>query len=266
MAASLLGLGLLLGAGRAAAQGTVPPPSGPPVPALPSAPPALTFTKEAGARGPAGLPAPAPPTLTFTKEAGARGPAGQRVVMQVPPPPGGMRAPGTVIGEEQESYQIQLEPPGPDRLFRLESEDALHERMRQEARQRTPMARLTFPDEPIVSDRPYAGRSWAPSAEIVEPTYVCYGRLYFEQKNPERYGWDLSLLSPIVCATEFYFDFLTLPYNAGTEPFRKCECSAGYCLPGDPVPYLLYPPKLSLTGLLAEGAAYAGVRYLLLPQ
>src|SRR5262249_45161192 len=145
-------------------------------------------------------------------------------------------------------------------------EDSLHERMRQEARQRTPMERLTFPDEPVVSDRPYAGRSWPPSVETVEPTYVCYGRLYFEQKNPERYGWDLSLLSAIICATEFYFDFLTLPYNAGTEPFRKCECSAGYCLPGDPVPYLLYPPKLSLTGILAEGAAYAGVRYLLLPQ
>ena len=37
-----------------------------------------------------------------------------------------------------------------------------------------------------------------------------------------------------------------------TNPCRWYECSAGYCLPGDPVPYLCYPPQLSLTGSLAE--------------
>ena len=45
---------------------------------------------------------------------------------------------------------------------------------------------------------------------------------------------------------------LFLPYHIGTQPCRCYECSAGYCLPGDPVPYLLYPPELSLSGFLLE--------------
>src|SRR5262249_26755999 len=45
-------------------------------------------------------------------------------------------------------YQIQLEPPGPQRLFQLESEKSLHERMRQEARERPIPERIEFPEEP----------------------------------------------------------------------------------------------------------------------
>jgi hypothetical protein len=54
---------------------------------------------------------------------------------------------------------------------------------------------------------------------------------------------------------EFVVDAITLPYNLGTTPCRKYDCSAGLCLPGDPVPLLLYPPQISTTGLLAQGVA-----------
>ena len=50
-----------------------------------------------------------------------------------------------------------------------------------------------------------------------------------------------------------------LPYHMATDPCRKCECSAGYCLPGDPVPLLCYPPQLSLTGAVAEAATIAAL-------
>ena len=86
----------------------------------------------------------------------------------------------------------------------------------------------------------------------VEPNYVCYGRLLFEAKNFDRYGWDLGLVTPVVSAGMFYFDVATLPYHLFTDPCRHCECSAGYCLPGDPVPYLIYPPHWSLTGAMFE--------------
>jgi hypothetical protein len=45
----------------------------------------------------------------------------------------------------------------------------------------------------------------------------------------------------------------------GTEPFRCYECSAGYCLPGDPTPLALYPPQLNLSGLIAQAGTVAGV-------
>ena len=91
--------------------------------------------------------------------------------------------------------------------------------------------------------------------EQAEPAYVCFKRLLFEEKNAERYGWDLGVIHPFVSTAAFYWDVATLPYHLFTAPCRKFECSAGYCLPGDPVPYLLYPPEWSLTGLTAEALA-----------
>ena len=91
--------------------------------------------------------------------------------------------------------------------------------------------------------------------KVVEPAYVCYDRIYFEDKNSERYGWDLGFVQPLVSGGLFYWDFLTWPYQAGINPLRRFETSAGYCLPGDPVPYLIYPPKLSWTGAIFEAGA-----------
>jgi hypothetical protein len=134
--------------------------------------------------------------------------------------------------------------------------------MRQEVRERTPPGsapeRIVFPEEPVLSHQAYTGRSLPPATLSVEPIYVCYDRLYFEQKNAERYGWDLGPIHPIVSAGAFFWDLVTLPYQLGTDPCRRYECSAGYCLPGSPVPLLLYPPELSLTGLAVEaGTAVA---------
>jgi hypothetical protein len=112
--------------------------------------------------------------------------------------------------------------------------------------------RSIFPDEPAITHERYAGRSFPPGNLLVEPCYLCYDRLYFEQKNLERYGWDLGPITPFVSTAAFYWDLITLPYHMGTAPCRRYECNAGYCLPGDPVPLLLYPPELSLTGFVVE--------------
>src|SRR5262249_23150469 len=53
--------------------------------------------------------------------------------------------------DESQEYSIQLEPPGPQRLFKLESEAAFFERLRQEARQRPTPERIEFPAEPVLS-------------------------------------------------------------------------------------------------------------------
>jgi hypothetical protein len=220
----------------ASAPGPVPLPLPEPAP-VPSQGPELLPPVQAQ---PLSLPLPEPRPVPSPAEV-------RPVLLQQPAPLGPI--------EEGTEYQIQLAPPSRDRLFRVESEASLETRLRQEAISRGSTERLEFPEENPLSTEKYVARSWAQSDMIVEPNYVCYGRLFFEDKNSERYGWDLGFIQPFVSAGLFYADLALLPYHCGTDPCRKCECSAGYCLPGDPVPYLCYPPDLSVTGVFAEAAA-----------
>jgi hypothetical protein len=153
-------------------------------------------------------------------------------------------------------YQYLVEPPGPDLLFNhLESEAEFQVRLQSEWRDNGHKDRLTFPDEPVLSKDKYFGRAWPEYTATVEPTFVCHKRLLFEQLNSERYGWDLGVIDPPVQAGMFFVDLALLPYHVCTDPFRPGEASTGYCLPGDPVPLLLYPPERSVTGALGEAAA-----------
>jgi hypothetical protein len=159
-------------------------------------------------------------------------------------------------------------PPSPERVFRLEREATLMERMAREAPlgQNPLQLRYRFekPDYPPVPPTEYPERAWEPLPEIVEPAYLCYGRLYFEQINAERYGWDLGPLHPLISAGVFYKDVALLPYHAATEPLRRYECNAGYALPGDRMPLLLYLPEPSLSGALAE-AGVIGLLFVMFP-
>jgi len=144
------------------------------------------------------------------------------------------------------------EVPGLEVITRLEPESALFERMKQEALKAGD--RIVFPEEPVLSKEPYPGRHWAPKAMQVEPLYVAHGRLLFEQKNFERGLWDLGPFTPVVSAGMFYLDVATLPYHLATRPCQQYDTSAGKCLPGDPMPFFLYPPELSFSGAVAEVA------------
>jgi hypothetical protein len=167
----------------------------------------------------------------------------------------GTSTPATDVTGTSE-YQIQLEPPGLERLSRLDSDPMLFERIRQETRLRDINEKVEFPPSPILSRDTYRGRGpiWPARQQVVEPSFTCYERLFFEEKNSERYGWDLGILQPVVSAALFYKDLAFFPMHAFTDPCRRFECSASHCLPGDPVPYLLYPPEVSITGAAAETA------------
>jgi hypothetical protein len=196
------------------------------------------------------LPPPPPkvPTDEWTPAAGASGikPTSLQQPLKSAEPPS-VKAPS-----EQGEVRIQLEPPGADRIFgRRDSESSLKIRMQQEVRQQKGQV-IPFPEEPVLSTERYVARVFPPMTETVEPNYVCYCRLYFEDKNSERYGWDLGFIQPFVSAGVFFWDVAWLPYHLGTDPCRKYECNTGYCLPGDPVPYLIYPPTYSVTGAAAE--------------
>jgi hypothetical protein len=157
--------------------------------------------------------------------------------------------------EQVSPYEIQLEPPGLEKLAQaVQSDESLQERIRQETRgrERRPMERSVFPPDPVLSHDTFHGRSWEPMNMEVAPYYVAYRPLYFQQINAERYGWDFGVLHPVLSATVFLKDFILWPYHFATAPCRRYEFNSGYCLPGDPVPAMLYPPELSVTGFFAE--------------
>ncbi len=156
-------------------------------------------------------------------------------------PPG---RPGAAVStDEEEPTLLDLEVPGYLRLFQLDSEESFRERVRMEARQKYLTKKIEFPDLPKPLKGPaHAPRRWPQLIEEVEPAYVCHRRLYFEQINAERYGWDLGVFHPFVSAGLFYWDLGNLPLYWVMPPWTRFECSAGHCLPGDPLPLVLYPP------------------------
>jgi hypothetical protein len=163
-------------------------------------------------------------------------------------------APGTTGEDKRVEYPIQLEPPGLERLQRLDSDAKLQERIRQETKERGERDEvIMFPESPILSRDVYYGRGnvWPQRTLVVEPNYVIHGRLCFQDLNAERYGWDLGMVHPFVSTAKFWYDLAFLPMTFVNDPFGR-EANTGYGLPGDPVPFLLYPPEVTLKGSITE--------------
>lgn len=163
----------------------------------------------------------------------------------VEPPPAVAEAPS--VTDALKEYQILLESPSPEMLFgKLDSEKMLEKRMRQQAMQRQPPDTVQFPYNPPLTKAKYQERHFAEQTVYEEPNFVCYNRLYFEEKNAERYGWDLGFMQPVVSQLYFYKDLTLLPLRFIARPCQRFDSSAGECLPGDPVPYIVYPPEINL--------------------
>jgi hypothetical protein len=183
---------------------------------------------------------------------------------------------------QQVVYQDTAQPTGPEKVLlppsatnvtppvigaiKLQTEAELRRDIVAEVEQyKQPAIFSTFPSNyKQVTDPGSVKHPLPPMFERVEPGYVCYRRLYFEDLNSERYGWEVGPLQPFLSAAIFYKDLALWPYHIGTRPCQRYECSAGYCLPGDPVPYLLYPIEWSVTGGLLEAGTVVGL-YALFP-
>jgi hypothetical protein len=178
----------------------------------------------------------------------------------LPPGTGSGLDAGTGARPDPYEAYIRLEPPGKERLFgNRDTERELEERMRQERKDSGSPDPVVFPEKPDLTTEPYQTRRHAPIVVLAEPSYVVYQPLYFEEKNAERYGWDLGPVQPVVSTLYFLKDVLLWPQNCLAYPHHRFETNAGQCWPGDPVPYLCYPPELTGSGLLAE----TGLIYLL---
>jgi hypothetical protein len=171
--------------------------------------------------------------------------------------------------------------PSPDKLFRLDAEPQFqlyvnNERKVENVRRaklpidtkedRKPLDMLDFPAHKPVpgGEGPFMARAFAQREEVIEPNYVLYRRLLFEDVNTERYGWTLGPLQPFVSTYEFFGQVQYLPYRYFSFPCRKHDTGAGQCLPGDPVPSMIYPPALSVTGALAQAGVTVAL-YAIIP-
>jgi hypothetical protein len=166
-------------------------------------------------------------------------------------------------GEYYLDFSVVTELPGPEQMFRRESEKEYLERLKLDygtGPGKSP--RVIFPENPPLTTDTYQKRSFSNMVEGVEPSFLCHGRLFFEQKNFDRGGWDLGILTPLVNMGVYYYDLAMLPYHAMTHPFQTVECSAGKCLPGDRTPLYLYHDEFSVTGLVGEATVVTGLFFL----
>ncbi len=256
MAASVLACCLALGSHTSQAQEMPPPP--PPLPVFDAAPVPILPPVDALAPVPRFAeatfdPLPEAKTAVFSGSA-----ASQREIQQTAQIATRARA----RADEPYDFSVATELPGPDQIFRRVSEAEFFEGIRQGYKGFAGGGRIIFPEEVALTTEPYKKRQFPYVVKGVEPNYVLHGRLYFEQPNFERQGWDLGVLSPFINMGVYYYDLATLPYHYMTRPFERYDTSAGKCLPGDSTPLLLYPEELSVTGLVGEAAVVTGLFYL----
>jgi hypothetical protein len=162
---------------------------------------------------------------------------------------------------DQDVIQIisNTELPGLNRQMRRESERQFFERIAQDMRKQSPTSRAIFPEEPPISTEPFRPRVSPYTLKTIEPCYVVHRRLYFEQPNFERTGYDYGLLQPAICMGVFYYDTLLLPYHFCSDLQHRLESSVGKCLPGDPAPFVWPCERLSVSGLVGQGATGIGL-------
>ena len=131
---------------------------------------------------------------------------------------------------------------------------------------KTDEATLRFPPiAPVGDGMPYQAKTSAypPMQTTYDALYMIHRRLHFEEKNAERYGWDLGAIQPLVSALYFYRDFMLWPQSlASGFAYGFWDTNAGKCLPGSPTPYYLYPPGLTITGTAFEGVIITGLAFI----
>ena len=103
---------------------------------------------------------------------------------------------------------------------------------------------------PALAEPPYAmtSRPWAATCYSWEAPALCYGPLYFEETNLERFGYSQTYLrgvQPLVSSAHFFGTVSMLPYLLVAEPPRECVYTLGQYRPGSCVPFQWNYPYFS---------------------
>lgn len=192
------------------------------------------------------------------------------------PPEGGQKNPKDKDDKDKINDYLKqaVRLPQRDRVFiiqnDLDMEMAIMARLRADAIQaglKIDEKTLKFPPLPDVSNGvAYKVKTdtYPPMRAVYNPLYVVHRRLHFEEKNAERYGWDMGIIQPVVSTLYFYKDVLLWPNSLASGcAYGFWDTNAGKCLPGSPTPYFLYPPGLTITGSAFEGVIITGAAFAL---
>lgn len=109
---------------------------------------------------------------------------------------------------------------------------------------------------------PGTTRLWGTSVSAWEAPAFCHRPLYFEDENLERHGRSLGLLQPAASTAHFAGRTLAWPYLAGAYPPHECIYTLGRERPGSCAAYRMYRPPVSVRGAIYEGAAAAGLSFI----
>jgi hypothetical protein len=125
-----------------------------------------------------------------------------------------------------ETFDIRLNLPGPQELFRPESEARFRARLLEEAKQRK--IQLVFPREHPYTEAQEPIRDLPLQTKAFFPATVCFRPLYFDNDWTERYGLYTPCFQSFVSTGKFYWKTLTLPYHIVQQPPWMLECRDGY--------------------------------------
>lgn len=218
-----------------------------------------------------------PQTLTYQKNVGV--PAVQPALppLGVPAIPTSIvRTPAVEVPPieiEKSTVKYQAEPskavplpgalPSRDDVFRLDGDSVLNRRIQRELGDKKD--EFPLPNALLPAGATYTPKTagYPPVRAKLEPTYVIHRRLYFEDTNAERAGWDMGPVQPIFSAAWFVRDVVLLPHNVASGFWKnRWDTSAGKCPPGAPTPYYLYPRGYTVSGLLWEVPLVVGLTYI----
>ena len=170
------------------------------------------------------------------------------------------------VTPEQIAEYTKLETP--ERIFSIPDDEQLQRYIRDKMLKDNPTADpkdLRFPIiPPVGGTAAYVAKTgtYPPVQVTYVSTYVVHRRLHFEDKNTERYGWDLGIIQPAVSAFLFYKDVFLWPQSLASGcAYGFWDTNMGKCLPGSPTPYMLYPPGLTITGSVFEGVMVTGISF-----
>jgi len=153
--------------------------------------------------------------------------------------------------------------PSRDEVFRLISDKELDARILKDLKK--PDGKFPAPAPLKSGNEVYVSRvnTYSPIRVLVEPNYVVHRRLYFEEVNSERSGWDAGPIQSVISAGYFYKDVLFWPHNLASGFWKnRYDVSSGKCMPGSPSPYYLYPPGFTAGGTLAEAVILTGTVFI----
>ena len=224
---------------------------------------------------------PPPSPRTATGPVGPVSPVNAAAAANAQKPTGGPTPPPQPSAGPTDTERYTQAPPA-DYVFALPNDANLEklilDRLREEEASRPPDNEgkrpnpfdkypkdLTFPKSSQVGGNiPYQPKTvtYAPMRAEYAALYVVHRRLHFEDRNSERYGWDLGIVQPLVSALLFYKDVLAWPQSLASGcAYGFWDTNAGKCLPGSPTPYMLYPPGLTITGSAFETVVITGAAF-----